>query len=396
MRLAVLVLLPALLIAGCLDGSESLPAGGESQGVPSVEAPQDSQTPVVQPSAEAPFRSKFYISAVRDMLVFNGKLYFIGSTRKEAATVYEYVDEKTPPKRVLRLGWGSENDFDSSSGDPRLKDKGMELNSLVEYGGVLYAAGETGLFKMKQDGSWEMLDTLVPPGARKEDGISIVRMKKFSGGVYAAATYGKDGSGPSGRTTFGLLKFTGDGWHEVYDTLSTGQDLAEYAGEVYLTGDGTLEKLVFEDGKAAVKSETATAPESLDVYFGIGRFGRVGSDGNAVYVCGDGKKVFRYAGGWMLAGQVGDSCEFFDKAGNTLYFGVQHGKYEKVPQSEVGLFKIEGGGIKQVASGEFVSPSAIIEYNGELIVGGHENYEGTGGIYKITGGKLQKIEYYEG
>lgn len=393
MRLGVFLLLAALLFTGCTGGqqgaSNQVQDSGNAVGPENTQLAQDS----VQPT---PAQKEFHLSAVLDMLVFNGKLYFVGSTRTEAAYVYEYTGDKTPPKKLLSLGPGKEYDFDDSSDDPRLKGKGMQLNSLVEYEGTLYAAGETGLFKMNQNGAWEMMD-LVPPNAKPEAGIVIYRMKKLPSGTYALASYAIESHDQPGfHDTFSVLKFLGDRWEVVYDKLLQSRDLVEYGGEIYLTGDADLEKLAVKNGKTFLEDVQSSAPESLDTYSGIGRFSRIGTDGNAVYVCGEGKRVFKFDGSWSEVGKVGETCLFFKQAGGVLYFGTQHDEYSHAARSEVGLFKIEEGKVKQVASGEFVSPGSIIEYNGEVIVGGHAGSNGVGGLYKIKNGNLEKIAYYEG
>ena len=407
MRLAILFLLPALLLAGCLgDGTQNAPDTGNaqndgSQNSPSSDGPGYSASPTSEAGSDEdnPVRGAWLI-AVRDMAVFNGKLYILGSYSSGAAAVYEYVDDKTMPKKILTLGYGEENTF--SQQDPRFKNKLLELNSLAVHENKLYAAGIAGLFRMKENGGWEYLNYPVSGGVGD---VAILRLKAFDDGLYAGAAYYFSTAGSENAIqTRRVLKFTGSGWQELPGASGTGiglgiHDLEKVGGTLYVAAESYAVYRYVTQGEGAPYFEDLTSDvQGAENYVKLERFIRLGTDGTSLYACGEGAKVYKYSEPtWVLLKEVADDCKFFKQADGVLYFGVG-GPWENPALDNMGLFKIGASGVEQVAAplnekqASSLAVHAVAKYNGQLIAGTVWSDRG-GALYKVENGKLDRIVF---
>ena len=353
-------------------------------------------------------RRKLVFSPIIDMAVHEGRLYFLSWGRSAGPTVWEYVDEKTAPKKSLAVGWYTKP---FATNDERFKGRYANLNSLAVFNGKLYAGGNLGFFGMKSDGEWEYLE--YPALGAKPGTLPVIwKLKVLNGELYALVGYEiRNEEYPEGIATDRLVKFTGSGWQDVpADYANSGltqgvDDLAYFKGKYYVSGNGVVYKRK-DDGENGLPyfdwrehndefkdSQGEPSLHSSNV---------LGNDDNYLYACGEGATLFRSSGeNWTLVKEFGGEfpyCLFFKQVGGVLYFGVRSDR--NGTDNDRGLFKIAGEVIEQVAEISFnasrdlsAGVSAMEEYKGEIFVGSKIG-DGFGGIYKLKNGKLEELTFY--
>ena len=419
--LAVALAFAVVLLAGCVGNP---PAGGSGSNDYAVASPTLEATgsgsygaqasaneggypsePSIIPATGSvePSSHKVLLAAVADMAEFNGKLYVLGSAGT-SAIIYQYVDDKIAPKKVFTLGY-------QNSSDARFKDRPLGLNSLAVYHGVLYAGGDAGLFQIKQDGSWEYLG--YSPSNAIAGTMGIIRLKVLGGEMYTGAYYGINTSNnPDGIFTHRVLKFTGSGWQEVPASyadvgIRLGISDLETAGGRLFVGAGSYDVYRYvTEGEGAPYFENLVGGYETDPnYANLDRFVMVGSDGQNLYACGEGAKLYKFGETtWKMLKEFSDDCEFFKLVDGALYVGIKgFGRTYGEPSlpGEMGLFKISGERVEQVAQVPLnnskpivLSVTSVEKHGGELVVGTVFN-GGGGELYRIVDGKLVKLEYYE-
>ncbi|GEM_PF-6891119 len=377
---AAFLLFSVFLLAGCIS---SPPA-------------EDTRNPFPTVSA-APYRNVFHMQPVQDMAELDGKLYILGGDSK-GSSIYQYVDDKIAPKKVFELGY-------RNNSDPRFKGESLEMNSLAVYGGRLYAAGMPGLFALRQDGSWEDLNYQVP-GQLTANRAEIGRIKVL-GGELQAAIYYPVSVHESGSILYNgsIAKLAGTAWQVLpgnfdYPISTPISDLEVAGGKLYVAEDSYKVYQYVTEGTPSFKNLVGGSSTDGN-YANLYQFIRLGSDGQELYACGKGSKIYRFAGSsWQLLHEVANRCAFFKSVDGVLYVGTNgYGKTSGQPTlpSEVGLFRIAGGKVEQVATVPInnskpvlQSVTSIAKHGGELIVGSD-----WGDLYKVRDGKLEKMEFYK-
>ncbi|MFH0713967.1 MAG: hypothetical protein V1722_05335 [Candidatus Micrarchaeota archaeon] len=400
MRLTIIcTLFSFFLLFGCIaQPLDSASNPGDSAGDAQVD---DSQTNYSDVNNGQPDRRPIWIMSPKDMAVYNNKLYIVSSAGT-SSIVYQYVDDRTVPKEVMRL---TVYNSTFSREDPKFKDKLFELNSLAVYNNVLYVAGAAGLFKMKDNGEWEYLD-YPAPGAPAGGFFGIDKMKVFNGELYVGASYAFQSETHGGVVrTDRVLKLVGNQWQEVpgvkEDTGLPGiTDIELYGATLYVGEDSAVYKHIPIGENAPRFEDLVTDTSQVD----LDRFTQLGTDGSALYACGESAKVYRYSGQWQLLKEVADDCEFFKTIDGIVYFGVGSFPAEDaLAVDKRGLFKIVDGQVQHVATPietesryqtNKIGVNSIAKYNGELIVGTTWGDRG-GGLYKVKGDEMERIVFYK-